>query len=270
MKGRVFLLAVCTGLLLVNGCKESTSGIQLQNTSQKYPFTQNAEWTYDQYLYWGVYNTHKEIISDSLYKSATTIVKVINMDDSLPGLPHLVKVNKSATYVSSPTVYHQTNWYSSTDSALYLVASTGYSLESLPKIQHRKEYYSKWRSTINDEFAPGRIEDTTYFNLNWKILALPFQIGSKWLVKFQSEYLIKTVLSQDYSMNPPLGNVRTFLIKTESPGNSNGWILESVNLNEGLLLKEMVSDSLLLTDPDSSEPVGFGIFKSSIKLTNRK
>lgn len=119
MKSGLSVFVVFVGLFLFSGCKDANTGIVIPENVGKYPFASGSEWNYNYKTIVSFYDDHGQIVRDSVFEESNVAVRVFSLNDSLPNLPHLIKIETfSQTYPNAKGII----WYNQTDSALYWVA----------------------------------------------------------------------------------------------------------------------------------------------------
>lgn len=246
------------------------------NSSQKYPSQVGREWEYNTIIKVEYYDTLGGFDSTSVEDLGNTIVRIVKDKDSVGAYSNLILFEDFD--LTTPQNIHKI-WYLNTDSGFYAIAywNAGASQPVVPKqgnftLHQFKELikiigitpYSSTYFSINN-FSADTIQ---YFNPSRKVLAYPLYIGSRWIELIQPFYRerfirkqeIVTVNGTSYSCYKIESD--KFFIQTE--------FNDYISLSSGLIKRELISDSMLYTEPSSPDVINYMKWSSISKMVREK
>ncbi|MFA6978978.1 MAG: hypothetical protein WC209_06595 [Ignavibacteriaceae bacterium] len=262
MKSGLILLLVFVCLLFISGCKDAKTGIVIPGTSTKYPFALNNEWEYKTVIKSEYYNKTGGFDSTIIEDLGNTIVKVISTNQSLKSYNSLFIIESFE--VKTPQ-WKSKHYYLNADSGLYGIAynNAGVAQVVIPKKSNsryltlkdfRNKFVDKTGLFFENYYSP-LTDSVQFYEIPRKVLAYPFSVGDKWielLIPFFRERIVTGLV--DISANNEI--IRCY----EIVGEMIGYKLVMKDYfapNVGLVRRDIISDSLFISGPDSPDPTGY-------------
>jgi hypothetical protein len=271
---KIIIASLLVSFILLISCSEdnpTTSG-----NIKKYPDSLGTEWEYGTIMIFEFYDSTAQIIETDTLDVSNTIVKIIKTNDSLG-------VYKELTLFESYDVSSPENkgkhWYSNTDSDLSAIAysNAGSARFLVPKITNRRYLtFEELKSIINSpdqnliSAKSESISDTIlFYDVPRKALAYPLAVNQHW-VELETPWYRERYVERSITLNFNGRTVKCYEIKVNWP-DFKIEINDYVNLNIGLLRRDIIADSVLFTDPSSPDSGRFGRYYESSNLvrTNR-
>lgn len=246
----LFLFASCENFL--------TEGDM--NNSGKYPANIGHEWEYNTTWKLEFYDTLGHIDSSSFENFGNTIVRVTKERDAVGTYTNLIRFEDYD--VSTPTNIHKM-WYMNNDSGLFAIAysNPGASQPVVPKqktlsleqLKDRVKSFGILPNTINIHNNSSTISDSIqYYSPLRKVLSYPLRIGSRW-VELTVPFYRERFINQQKVIN--INGKSFYCYKIGASWSlSNLEFNDYVDLNSGLIQREIISDSMMITtvtNPDS-------------------
>jgi len=246
------------------------------SVSKKYPNSVGSEWEYGTIMIFEFYDSTAQIIETDTIDLSNTIVKIVKTNDSLGVYKELTLFESYD--VSSPE-YKGKHWYSNTDTDLSAIAysNAGSARFIVPKITSRKYLtFNELKSIINSpdqnlfSAKSESVSDTIlFYDVPRKALAYPLAVNQHW-VELETPWYRERYIERSVTLNFNGRVIKCYEIKVNWP-DFKIEINDYVNLNIGLLRRDIISDSVLFTDPSSPDSGRFGRYYESSNLvrTNR-
>lgn len=240
-----------------------------------YPFEMPSEWEYNTTYVIENYDSSGNLSEPDTIITENTIVQIVSDNDSLGIYKNLYRLK--STDLSNPQ-FSENVWYLDADSGLYIVAYSfaGSSQPVLPKEKYNSElevirnvlckletkYFSLKITSAN--------EDSIIYENPRKILKYPIYVGSNWQ-EMKTPFLIERTVKETRQIVLNIGIFNCMRINRTS--NEPFWkhvtYDDYIDLNIGLILREMVVDSL----PRTIEPgdtIGYFKVNSISKLIRKE
>lgn len=264
---RKFHLLLVAIVIFLNGCEFFiTEGYD--PLIQKYPAKVGHEWEYHTTWKFEYYDSTGRIDSTSILDLGRTIVRVIKENEVVGGYSNLICF-ESFDVLTSNNIHKM--WYLNSDSGFYAIAyqNPGVSQPITPKqvlknIEQIK-LFIKSIGILPGVFNPfsSTSDSIQYYSPERKVLQYPMMVGSKWVELVQPFYRERFInRKQIVNLN---GNIYD-CFKVESEMSMYNLVMNDyINPNSGLIVREIISDSLALINPGSPDPIGY--FKSTTTST---
>lgn len=251
-----FILSI---LLLTTGCEEIINTGDTESFD-KYPTQTGREWEYRTELKMEFYDNFGRIDSISNVFSENSIVRVITENDSVGAYTGLVLFETFD--INSPQSINKI-WYLNSDSGLFAFAysSSGASQFVYPKqIELKPKHQTDFIKSIRmfPGFADGidealTISDTVlYYSIPRQVLKYPLNIGVKW-TELTFPFFRERFIQKQQIVNTNGNNYNCFKLESNMSLH-NIQLIDYINLDAGLVKREIISDSVMLTsvtNPDS-------------------
>lgn len=268
MKKIIFVLFFVSIFFYIS-CSEDDS--TNPTTLKKYPTELGNEWEYNTKMTIEYYDTSGNIIDQETLDLGNTIVKIIKENDTLGIYKNLVKFE---CYDLQTQNYKNYNWYSNSDSGLTIIAysNAGSSQWVWPKINSQryitiKELLSIIKSPDLDIFTfstSNTMDSIYYYEIPRQVLAYPLTINKRWVELVYPWYRERYVarIFQEIFQGQAL---RCYVIKVYW-SDYDIEINDYISLEKGLIKREILADSIIISDPISPDSGGFGRFSSYSNL----
>jgi len=267
-----YILFFSLALFIVfNSCNESEQGIDPPLGGTKYPTKLNTRWEYNTTTTIEYYDTTGQISGTETLDYGNTVVKIIKINDTLGLYNNLIKFETYDLSTPANIGYH---WYSNTDTAFIAVAylNAGPSQWVIPKINvNRYLTFEELKDLINSpeqnffSLSSEIISDSIIYETYRKVLAYPLAIKKRWVELIQPWYRERFV---DKIVNVNFNGqfVSCYGIKVDWPGFKNIELNDFVSLTHGLVRREILADSITITDPVHPDSGLFGRISSYSNL----
>ncbi len=262
MKKILFYIPVLA-LYLFPGCNDNGMGFIPVNNNI-YPAKLNMEWEYNTVLIVEYYDSTGNISNTDTTFSENTLVRVVSTNEVLGTYRNLIKFE---SYDVSTPENKGYNWYSNTDSGLVSIAYTnpGSSQLVIPKINGKKHLtLEEFKSLINSPeqnyfSSPSKIisDSVQYYEIPRRVLAYPLTVNKRWvelILPWYRERYVDKMVNVNFNGQP----INCYEIKIDWPTFNNIELNDYVSLNEGLVRREIISDSIMITSEVSPDSGGFG------------
>lgn len=268
-------LSIISALILIFvGC-EKLVNIGDIPTNVKYPSELDREWEYNTVWKFEFYDSLGHIDSTSIQDLGNTIVKVTSEQETLGTYNNLIRFEDYDA--ATPQNIHRM-WYLNADSGFFAIAyhNPGISQLVIPKqkittleeLKRIIKLIGLSPAAYNRTIYPTQLSDTIQFYLPVrKVINYPLYIGARWIELIQPFY------RQRFVNNQQIINVNGknyYCFKIESDWDWNIEFTDFIDLNSGLILREIVADSLAIISPDSPDPVGYFKSTTTSKLVRMK
>jgi hypothetical protein len=258
---KIIWLVFLISLFLVFGCSEDNP----TNPSEtgKYPTELNMQWEYSSTMIIEYYNSIGYIADKETLDLGNTIVRIININDSLDAYYELVKFESYDLLTSDQK---KSDWYSNSDSGLTLIAysNAGATQPVIPKIQGKRyitfnELISIIESPEHGIFSFSTSSPTDsiyYYEIPRRALAYPLTVNKRWVelvyLWYRERYVEKIV--QGFFQGEA---TKCYVVKVNWPGFDIAFN-DYISLDKGLMKREILADSIIITDPSNPDSGGFG------------
>ncbi len=254
MKSSILLLCV----IIFFGCKGHNQGVDPESNLNKYPANLNYQWEYSSKLSNEYLNNSGGIDSTQIMEVPNTIVKISSVSDSLPGYKDLVKIEAYNT--DSPESFSE-NWYINNDSVFSIIAyrNAGTSYPIIPKL-HNKKYltFAEFKKicedlTFNSIINKSSDDSIQYFNPPRIVLKYPLYTGEIWnelKIPFYRDRIVKGTTSIEVNKN----YYKCYIIEADLTV-PNLRMIDYVSLQAGLVKREIISDSIAITNINSPNSI---------------
>jgi hypothetical protein len=266
----LFIILFC---LYLSGCKDSGTQNQDQGNT-KYPDKLNNEWEYKTINTFSYYNQSGGIDSTSYDYPDNSIIKIIKTNDSLKNYKGLIKF-EIYNKLSPDNISY--SWYQNSDTAFIAIAyynPPGTLVAPKRNFTNRYLTLSEYKEMIYS-FSPDlrSLHKATYddsiqfYDIPRKVLSYPLSVGKTWVElylpfyreRYVSNYLNIVVEGKQYTC---------YELKVNWPS-YKAEFNDYVSLNDGLIKREIIADSILITTEENPEGIGFGKAKSTSTLIRR-
>lgn len=249
--------------ILFSSCKDNGAGYIPINTNF-YPAKLNMEWEYYSIMIIEYYDSLGNISEVDTTFSENTIVKVLSVNDSLISYNNLIKFE---TYdISNPGIKSY-NWYSNSDSGFISIAysNVGANQWLLPKKNTNKYLTFEAYKTIISSAAinlfvdPDKIfsDSIQYYEIPRKALDYPLTINKRWIelvIPWYRERYVEGTTNINFNGQ----QLNCYIVKFDWPGYNNIELNDYINLNTGLVMREILTDSIMFTTITNPDSGGFG------------
>ena len=252
MKFSVLLLSA----VIFFGCKGKNQGVDPEGNLNKYPVNLNYQWEYSTTLTYEYLNSTGGIDTTQTFELPNTIIKVSTINDSLPRYKNLIKIEAYNT--DSPGTFSE-NWYINNDSVFSIIAyrNAGSSYPVIPKLHNKKymtlkEFENICRDlTFNSGINKISADSVQYFNPPRIVLKYPLFQGEKWnelKTPFYRDRVVKGTTSLEVNKN----YYNCYIIEADM-STLNLKMIDYISLQAGLVKREIISDSIAITNESSPD-----------------
>lgn len=263
-------LLIIASLTLLLACEKSVNSGEVQIPS-KYPTQLNREWEYNTTIKLEFYDSTGHIDSTEIMDFGNTICKITSLNDTIGNFSNLILFE---SYEVLTPQYVSKIWYLNADSGFYAIAYSypGAAQPITPKanIKSRLDYiktislYGINPASLEFSKSSALISDSIQFYLYpRKVLKYPVRIGERWIELIDPFYRERFInQKQTLAIN---GNVYN-CFKVESDWNSNVIFTDYINLINGLVMREVLVDSVALIGQEDPNLIGYYKVSSISKL----
>jgi hypothetical protein len=268
---KIIIISLLVISILQFSCSEdipTTSG-----NIKKYPDSLGTEWEYHTTIYTVFYDTSGSITGTYTLDIGNTIAKVEKTNDTLGSYTDLTLFTSSD--VATPQNIGK-YWYRNIDTGLYSVAYTGAgsSQPILPKSKPA-DFIESLIKQIKISFTPLNPgiqydirSDSLYFNdPPRKVFKYPLIVGNNW-VEMTTPFHREKFINQQENITTPIGTYKTYVVESKMKDFSNISYIDYINLDIGLLLREVAIDSTILLG-QNLDTLGYYDFKSISELVRK-
>ncbi len=269
MNYKMYLLLLCLPFILV-ACAD---GAAEPTTKSYYPIESNLEWEYTTFFKTEYYDTLGNIENVTIDSLSNTIARIESLNDTLSVFDNLVRM---VTYdIGTPNSKH-TSWYENNVAGLYLIAykNAGASKVVIPKIISEKKYLNlndvKKISLLLDfnlQDIASTDDSIQYFSPPRKVLAFPINVGETW-TELQSPFYRERIVEDMEEKTISGVNYTVYKIGVVWRDFENIVFNDYISADYGLVLREIVADSSVITSP-SGTVHGYAKLTSISKLVRR-
>lgn len=264
MKNIIFLpLSI---LIISINCKDLGPGFDFPDS--KYPVKLNMEWEYITTMTVGYYDSLGNIINYDTVFTANVISRITGVNDTIGVYNNLIRFE--AFDLSFPNI-KQTFWYWNTNSNFSIIAyhNAGIAPWVLPKQSNSKTIFTlnELKSFIG---KPGLIEilcteatsldSILFYEPPRKALEYPLFAGRKWVEINSTDFYRERYVDSMVDINFDGKQIPCYLIKVNWPNSGNASINDYINMNYGLLKREIIIDSIMVTSFTNPDSGGFAKF----------
>jgi len=240
-------------------------------TLKKYPTKANMEWEYTTATILDYYDTLGHIINTETFDYGNTIVKIIDTDVSLGIYSNLIKFECYDVQTSNSKSY---NWYSNSDTAFKLIAysNAGSSQLVYPKVRNRRyltleelHLMIKLTNPVIPAFLNlNPVDSILYYEIPRQVLAYPLSLNKRW-VELEYPWYRERYVSKVVQVMFQGQALRCFVIKVDWP-DFDIEINDYISLDKGLIEREILADSIIITEPISPDSGRFGRISTNSNL----
>jgi hypothetical protein len=246
------------------------------SSSTKYPAKVGYEWEYNTTWKFEFYDSTGHIDSTSFENLGNTIVRVTKERDVVGIFTDLIRFE---SYDLATSQNMNIIWYMNNDSGFYGVAyyNPGVSQPILPKqktlaIEQLKNLIKSFGLLPNASnfirYSSNTTDSIQYYSPIRKVLSYPLKIGSRW-VELIEPFFRERFIEKREILNTISGNYNCYKLESNWSW-SNLEFNDYVDLNSGLIQREIISDSMAYTPPNDPNIIRY--FKSTTisKLVREK
>lgn len=267
-------LSLIPFLFVLVSCEELVNiGETPSNT--KYPAKIGHEWEYNTVWRFEFYDSLGHIDSTSVQDLGNTIVKVTKQNEVVGIYTNLICF-ESYDVVTPQNVNKV--WYSNPDSGFYAVAyknpgvtqivSPKQNIKGLENLKKIISLFGLSPAAYNRAIYLTQLSDTIqFYSPVRKVINYPLYIGARWTELIQPFYRQRFVNKQQI-IN--VNGKNYYCFKIESDWEWNISFTDYIDLNSGLVLREIVADSVAILMPDSPDPLGYFKSTTTSKLVSMK
>lgn len=259
------LVFTASVLLFFTSCEKLVNIGDVPSTSE-YPSQLGYEWEYNTTWKLEYYDSSGHIDSSSFQDLGNTIVRVTKVHDTIGIYNNLIRFEDYD--LATPQNIHSM-WYLNADSGLYAIAyhNPGASQFVVPKQNSMSpKQFKKILKLISISPASYEIgsslyqalDSIQYYVLPRKVLKYPVHIGARWTELIEPFYRERLIKNQQLLT---LNGKNYLCYKVESVWNWGIEFTDYIDFNSGLIMREIIADSLAIINPESPQPVGY--FKST-------
>jgi hypothetical protein len=256
------IIIISSILLLFNSCEQlvNTGGL---SSSEKYPTNLGHEWEYNTIWKFEFYDSTGHIDSTSIEDLGNTIVKVTKEQETLETYTNLIRFEDYD--VTTPQNINRM-WYLNADSGFYAIAyhNPGVSQPVIPKqgiltTEQIKSFVKSFRVFPSDaELNPQShhvTDSIQYYSPARKVLKYPLGIGARWIELIEPFYRERFINKQQI-VNAIGKNYYCYKIELELFW-GNFKLNDYLDMNSGLIIREIIADSVSHILPGSPDIVGY-------------
>ncbi len=272
---KIFLLLPF--ILLFFGC-EQLENITEFDPSQRYPIKVGHEWEYNTTWKFEFYDQSGNVDSSSSINLGNTIVRIVSDKERLGNYNNLVLFESYEVVVSSPQ-NSQKIWYLESDTGFFAIAysNPGASQPVVPKQNYSDlDDYKKLITSIN--LFPGAIttshvegqliDSVQFYSPPRKVFSFPLRIGARWIELIQPFYR-ERFINKIEQINTNADNYLCYKIES-TLSFTNLRLNDYVNSNSGLIMREIIGDSISVSSFSSPDTVGYYKSTTISKLVRLK
>lgn len=256
------------------GCKESSTLVQ-GSGPRAYPDQLNNEWEYQTINTISFYNQSGGIDSTVELTFDNAIIKIVKTNDSLSTYKGLIKFE---VYSKLSPLEISYDWYLNSDTSFLAIA---YYNAGGQFIQPKRNLIKKYLTLADIQhmiysFSPdiSRLQKTAlddsiqYYPIPRKVLAYPLNVGNTWVELYTPFYRERYV--NDY-LNITLGGQTYNCYEVKIHWQENKIELNDyVSLDAGLVKREILADSLMITTAENPDGSGNFVKESTVTTLVRK
>jgi hypothetical protein len=258
---KIILVSVLIFICLLISCSEDNP--TNSSETKKYPTRLNMEWEYSTIMIIEYYNSIGYIADKETLDLGNTIVKIVNTNDSLGVYSKLVKFESYDVLTANQKKY---DWYSNSDSGLTLIAysNAGATQPVIPKIHGKRYITFRELISIIESPEPGIFSfsissptDSIYFyEVPRQALAYPLKLNKRWVelvYPWYRERYVEKVVSKFFQGQA----TKCYVVKVDWQGFDIEFN-DYISLDKGLMKRQILADSIIITDPSHPDSGGFG------------
>jgi len=251
-------------------CNSTTDPERIENNA--YPLAENLEWEYNTIFYVEYYDTLGNIKNSVVLFDGNTIVRIESTKDTFSNFYDLIRIVSLDVKDYNKGI----NWYENKDDGLYVIAykNAGATQFVIPKIINGKKYLTldelkKINISLDLDLNLRKTSDDSlrFMTPPRKVLGYPLEIGNSWTelqYPFNRERIIeskeiKNIDGTDYQIFKIVANWKEF----------NLIFNDYISTKYGLVYREIISDSILITTTESPDGIGYANTKTISKLVRK-
>lgn len=258
---KYFSILLASACFLILQCSEEDPVIP--GKVQKYPDSLGTEWEYSTVMIMQIYDTSAQIIQTDTLIFENTIVKIVKKNDTVGVYQNLILFE---SYEESTPENKGKHWYSNSETDMSGIAysNAGASRSLTPKISNgRYLTFEEFKLLINSpeqrmiSASPEFISDSIYYyGIPRKALEYPLAVNHRW-VELQSPWHRERYVARTTSLQFNGQLINCYEIKVDWPDFQIDFN-DYINLQIGLLRREIIADSVLFSDPINPDSGSFG------------
>jgi len=257
----VFIISLFILIITMINCSDDNPTDS--TTIKKYPSKLNMEWEYNTQMKIEHYGDYRNVINTEIMDLGNTIVKIVKTNDTAGTITNLLKFESYDVQTSGNI---SSNWYSNSDSGLFIIAYSGAGATQLviPKINGKR--YLTFKEFIEIIKLPEppifqsvniSVSDSVYFyEVPRHVLAYPLRVNKRWVELvypwYRERYVDKLTLVNFQGVTLACYIVKIDWDTFEIEFN------DYINLNMGLIKREILADSVFFTGPNNPDSGSFG------------
>mgnify|MGYP000184528529 CR=1 FL=1 len=257
--------------LLITSCNNSAGPDPIRNSY--YPIASNLEWEYNTKNEIEYYDTLGNIKNSEVLTVGNTIVQIEALNDTLKNFNDLIRF---VSFEVGQNNNKAITWYENKDDGLYGIAykNAGASQPVIPKIINGRKYLKmddlkQIGLFLNFNLGLTKTADDSlrYWSPARKVLAYPIKVGNTWN-ELKNPFYRNRVVKAEETINVNGTNYNVYKIGTI-------WTKFNIVFNDyistkyGLVLRELLADSVAITNVGSPDGIGFAKIKTHSKLVRR-
>jgi hypothetical protein len=256
------------------GCKESSTLVH-GSGPRVYPDQLNNEWEYQTINTISFYNQSGGIDSTIELIDDNQIIKIVKTNDSLSTYKGLIKYE---TYIKYNPILKSNYWYLNSDTSFLAIAyyNPGVSVIQ-PKSNPINRYFTladvkqmiySFSPDIS-RFQKNTLDDSIqFYPIPRKVLAYPLNVGTTWVELYDPFYRERYVNAY---LNITLGGqtYNCYEVKVHWPDYKIEFN-DYISLEAGLVKRELIADSVFVTNPEIPFGTGTFIKESTVSTLVRK
>jgi hypothetical protein len=267
-----FLLSIpVISFILFSSCNDNSVGFT-PISNKIYPAKLNTEWEYNTIMIIEYYDSLRNISNIDTLFSENTVVKVLSTSDTLGSYSQLIKFESYDLSTPENKCYI---WYSNSDSGFASIAYTnaGSSQVVSPKIKDKgyltfDEFKSIINSPVQNFFSvPKKVysDSIQFYEIPRRVLAYPLAVNKRWtelVVPWYRERYVSRMIKITFNSQ----STNCYEIKVDWPNHNDIEFNDYVSVDEGLVRREILSDSVMFTTVNNPDSGKFGKVSSISNL----
>lgn len=271
MKSHKFLIALIIVIIITSCSDKSDTSIDPRH----YPIDKNYTLEYVTTLILQYYDSTGNLYDPETVVTESSVVKVLNSNATLGSYSNLYLLESYST--DFPDVRSK-RWYQDSETGLYAIAYfiPEFASHVLPK-QNIHSHLEQIRQSLSGIASPyfvlnnfSNTNDSVYFYGTPRFLIkYPISVGSKW-IETSNGHIIERVVSDYKAIDVPAGRFGCYKIDrlSDNPLLKNLRMEEYINMNVGLIKRELVNDSLIFV-LESGDTSGYFRFTEASELVGK-
>lgn len=268
---KIIIVSLLVFFILLISCSEDNP--TSSGNIKKYPDSLGTEWEFHTKFFFVYYDTLYNLLGKDTLDIGNTIAKVEKVNDTLGSYVDLTLF--TSFDVATPQNVGK-YWYQNNDKGLNSVAytSAGSSQPILPKgmpadiVQSLIKQIKIFITPLSPDIQYGISNDSLYFNNPpRKVLKYPLIVGSNW-IEMTSPFHREKFINQQKNITTPIGTYKAYVVESKMKDFTNTTFIDYINLDIGLLLREVAVDKAIMIGPNF-ETLGYFDFRSISELIRK-